>query len=98
MQVAGLAAIEKPGLFASGAKRQSYKLRKENAERTRALAADADRIAATSSPASEFGELGASLSRLQSLKSQVANLLASSNAALKSGAKTDDKAKATDKQ
>ena len=97
-QVAGLAALEKPGLFASGAKRQSHKLRKENAERARALSADADRIASTSSAVSDLGELGASLSRLLGLKSQLANLLASSNAALKSGAKPDDQAKATDKK
>ena len=97
-QVAGLAALEKPGLFASGTKRQSYKLRKDNAERARALAADADRIAATSGPVNEAGELGARLSRLQSLRGQAASLLASSNAALKSAAKPDDKAKAPDKK
>ena len=85
--------MEKPGLFASGTKRQSFKLRKENAERGHALAADADRIAASSSSASESGELGASLLRLQSLKSQAANLLASSSAALKSAAKPDDQVK-----
>ena len=93
-QVAGLAGLEKPGLFASGTKRQSYKLRKDNADRARALAADADRIAASSSSVSEADELGASLMRIQSLKSQLANLLASSSAALKSAAKPDDKAKA----
>ena len=92
-QIAGFTAMEKPGLFASGTKRQSFKLRKENAERAHALAADADRIAASSSSASESGELGASLLRLQSLKSQAANLLASSSAALKSAAKPDDQAK-----
>ena len=90
-QVAGLALVEKPGLFASGTKRQSYKLRKDNAERARALAADADRIAAASGPVNEPGQLGANLSRLQSLKGQVAALLASSSAALKSAAKPDDK-------
>lgn len=97
-QVAGLATVEKPGLFASGTKRQSYKLRKENADRARALAADADRIAASSSAVSDAGELGSSLSRLQSLRSQIAGLLASSNAALKSAAKPDDKAKESDKK
>ena len=97
-QVAGLATVEKPGLFSSGAKRQSFKLRKENADRARALAAEADRIAATSSSVSQPGELAAILARLQGLKSQAANLLATSNAALKSAAKPDDKAKPTDKK
>ena len=97
-QVAGLATVEKPGLFSSGAKRQSFKLRKENADRARALAAEADRIAATSSAVSQPGELAAILARLQGLKSQAANLLATSNAALKSAAKPDDKAKPTDKK
>ena len=96
--VAGVAALEKPGLFASGAKRQSFKLRKENAERARALAAEADRIAASSSSVSDAAALGASLSRIQGLKSQLAGLLAASNAALKSGAKPDDKAKVPDKK
>ena len=97
-QVAGLAGLEKPGLFASGAKRQSYKLRKDNAERARALAADADRIAASSSSSGEAGELGASLARIQGLRSQLAGLLAASNAALKSAAKPDDKPKVPDKK
>ena len=97
-QVAGLAAIEKPGLFASGAKRQSYKLRKDNAEHARALVADADRIAASSSALNDAGALGSSLARLQSLRSQAAGLLASSTAALKSAAKPDDKANGPDKK
>ena len=97
-QVAGLATIEKPGLFASGTKKQSYKLRKDNAERARALAADADRIAVTSGPVTQPGELAASLSRLQSLRSQAAGLLSASTAALKSGGKTEDKAGAADKK
>ena len=97
-QVAGLAAIEKPGLFASGTKKQSYKLRKDNAERSRSLAAEADRIAATSGPVNDLGQLQASLTRLQSLRSQASSLLASSNAALKSAGKADDKAGAPDKK
>ena len=97
-QVAGLATIEKPGLFASGTKRQSFKLRKDNAVRARALAAEADRIAAASSSISDAGELGAILARVQGLKSQAASLLAASNAALKAAAKPDDKAKAPDKK
>ena len=97
-QVAGLAAIEKPGLFASGTKRQSHKLRKQNADRARALAAEADRIAATSGPLSDLGALEANLARLRSLKSQVSELLAGSNAALKSAAKPDKKSDASDKK
>ena len=97
-QVAGLAAIEKPGLFASGNKRQSHKLRKQNAERARALAAEADRIAAMSGSLSDIGALEANLSRLRSLRSQVSELLAGSNAALKALAKPDKKADATDKK
>ncbi len=97
-QVAGLAAIEKPGLFASGTKKQSYKLRKDNAERSRTLAAEADRIAASSGPVSDPGQLQASLARLQSLRSQASSLLASSNAALKAKGKADDKAAAPDKK
>ena len=101
-QVAGLAAIEKPGLFASGTKKQAYKLRKDNAERSRTLAAEADRIAATSGPVNDLGQLQASLTRLQSLRSQASSLLASSNAALKSKGKAednaDDKAGAPDKK
>ena len=90
-QIAGLATVEKPGLFASGTKRQSFKLRKDNAERARALAAEADRIAATSGSFNEPGALDASLSRMQGLRSQAAGLLAASSAALKSAAKPDDK-------
>ena len=97
-QVAGLAAIEKPGLFASGTKKQSYKLRKDNAERSRTLAAEADRIAATSGPVNDLGQLQASLTRLQSLRSQASSLLASSNAALKAKGKADDKEGAPDKK
>ncbi len=97
-QVAGLATIEKPGLFASNAKRQSYKLRKDNAARSRALAAEADRLAAQSAAASELGDLKSSLSRLQSLKSQTAELLAASNAALKTGAEPESKATAPAKK
>ncbi len=95
-QVAGLATAEKPGLFASGTKRQSFKLRKDNAERARALAAEADRLAASSASVSDAGELAAVLARVRNLKSQVATLLAASNAALKAAAKPDDKTKAPD--
>ena len=97
-QVAGLATVEKPGLFASGTKKQSYKLRKQNADQSRALAAEADQIAASSGSVNDAGQLQASLSRLQSLKSQVASLLAASNAALKSGGKADEKPAAPSKK
>ena len=97
-QIAGLAQAEKPGLFASGTKRQSYKLRKDNAERARALAAEADRVAAMSGSVSEPGALDANLSRMQGLKSQAAALLGASSAALKSAAKPDDKAGAPAKK
>jgi TolB-like protein len=97
-QVAGLAAIEKPGLFASGNKKQSHKLRKANAERARALAAEADRLAASSASLNDIGALEANLSRLRSLRSQVSELLAGSNAALKALEKPDKKAAPTDKK
>ena len=97
-QVAGLATIEKPGLFASGTKKQSFKLRKDNAEKARTLAAEADRIAATSGSVNDPGQLQASLTRLQSLRSQASSLLASSNAVLKAKGKADDKAGAPDKK
>ena len=91
-QVAGLALIQKPGLFASSTRRQSYKLRKDNADRSRALVVESDRIATNSGSLNELGELKASLERLRSLKSQAAELLAASNAALKSAAEPESKA------
>ncbi len=90
-QVAGFAAIEKPGLFASTARRQSFKLRKDNAERARALGAEADRIAVQASSVNDLGTLQATLSRLQSLKGQLSDLAAASSAALKSGAEPEKK-------
>lgn len=97
-QVAGLATIEKPGLFASGTKKQSYKLRKDNAEKARSLAAEADGIAAASGSVNDPKQLQASLTRLQNLRSQASSLLASSNAALKSKGKADQEAVSSDKK
>jgi TolB-like protein len=96
-RVSGLAAIEKPGLFASGAKRQSYKQRKDNAEQARALAAEADRAAAAAGSQNDAVGLEGRLARLRSLRGQVSNLLSASNAALRARGGNEDKAKADTK-
>lgn len=85
-QVTSLAQVEKAGLFASGAKRQSHKLRKDNADRARALAAEADRVAASAGSSEDLTVLNANLARVRGLSSQVGALLVSSKGALKSGA------------
>ncbi|MFM5886035.1 MAG: TIR domain-containing protein [Novosphingobium sp.] len=90
-QIAGLTQVEKPGLFASGAKRQSMKLRKDNADRARALAAEAEQIAAQAHALQDPAGLSASLARVRGLRSQASTLLASSNAALKTAALPDEK-------
>ncbi|WP_296680708.1 TIR domain-containing protein [Novosphingobium sp.] len=89
-QAAGMTQVEKPGLFASGAKRQSHKLRKDNADRVRALLAEADQIVGASNGVTDPGMLASSVSRLNGLKSQASGLVASSNAALKSAAAAPD--------
>ncbi|MFC0588206.1 TIR domain-containing protein [Novosphingobium aquiterrae] len=89
-QIAGLTQLEKPGLFASGTKRQSMKLRKDNADRARALASEADQIAAQAKAMQDANALSASLARVRGLRSQASTLLASSTAALKSAASAPD--------
>lgn len=96
-QVTGLTAIEKPGLFASGSKRQSYRLRKDNADRARALAAEADRTAAAAGSLNDAAGLEATLARLRGLRSQVSSLLSASSAALKNAGGNEDKSKAENK-
>ena len=65
-------------------------------EQARALAVEADRIAASAGAVSDPRELTAILGRLQALRSQASGLLASSNAALNSAKGKDDKARPTD--
>lgn len=98
-QAAGMTQVEKAGLFASGAKRQSHKLRKDNADRVRALLSEADQILVSSSSVTDPAALTAGLSRIRGLKGQAASLVASSNAALKSAAAApDDKQSGTAKK
>ncbi len=82
-QAAGMAQQEKAGLFASGSKRQSAKLRKDNADRIKALLGEADQIVGASQGVSDPGALSASLSRIRGLKSQAASMVAASSASLK---------------
>lgn len=96
-RVAGLATLEKPGLFASGAKRQSYKLRNDNADRARALVAEADRTAAAAGSLNDAAGLEVTLARLRNLRGQVSSLLSASSAALKGAGGNEDKSKAEKK-
>jgi hypothetical protein len=82
-QVAGMTQVEKAGLFASGAKRQSHKLRKDNADRARVLVTEADQILTQSAAVQDVASLENSLARMRGLRSQASTLLASSTAALK---------------
>ena len=82
-QVAGMTQVEKAGLFASGAKRQSHKLRKDNADRARALVTEADQILTQSAAVQDVASLENSLARMRGLRTQASSLLASSTAALK---------------
>ncbi|PKB14426.1 TolB-like protein [Novosphingobium kunmingense] len=98
-QAVGMTQVEKPGLFASGAKRQSHKLRKDNADRVRALLTEADSILTASHGITDPSMLTSSVSRMQGLRSQAAGLIASSSAALKTAASSpDDKASASPKK
>lgn len=87
-QVAGMTQVEKAGLFASGTKRQSHKLRKDNADRARALVTEADQILTQSASVQDVSSLDASLARMRGLRSQASTLLASSTAALKAAPAT----------
>lgn len=96
---AGMTQVEKAGLVASGAKRQSHKLRKDNADRVRALLSEAGQILVLSSSVTDPAALTAGLRRIRGLKSQAVSLVASSSAALKSAAAApDDKQSGTAKK
>jgi len=80
-RVAALAAGGKPGLFANKAKRDSYKLRQDNATKAKAQLTELDRLAAAVRSATTAPEIEAARSQAALINTQLYSLYSASYAA-----------------
>ena len=86
-QVVALAAGPKPWLFASQDRKQAYQLLLSDGARSKADAAQLDQLSRTAAATSDLRSLDAGLAQASAIKRDLAGLLASANAAARSGVK-----------
>ena len=80
-RVVQLASSGKPGLFANKAKRDSYRLRQDNATKARSSLSDLDRLAATVRSATTAAEIETARSQAVAINSTLYQLYSASYAA-----------------
>jgi hypothetical protein len=87
-QVVALASGPKPWLFASQDRKQAYQLLLSDGARAKADAARLDQLSRSTAATSDLRTLDAGLAQASAIKRDLAGLLASANAAARSGVKS----------
>ena len=80
-QVAALANVDKPWLFASSARKNAYKLRQDNAAQAKTLSTQLDDLAKTVAASSDLRQLSAAMAQVAQARKTAAGLYVASNAA-----------------